>query len=121
MGSDLVVGSGAAVFLLAAVVYVLGKKLIEKYERRNRTLTDEERLAAMAAETDCSEFDLFRQAGRQWQVAAGQIDDDFRHYLTRGHLPFYVRDFIRKNEPGTADRNRDITSPGGDLPPSWSA
>lgn len=121
MNSDMLAGSGAAVFLLAAVVYVIGRRLIEKYERRNRTLSDEERLAAMAAETDCSEFDLFRQAGRQWQVAATQIDEDFRRYLTRGRLPFYVRDFIRKNDLGSTDGNRDITRPGGDLPPSWSA
>ena len=121
MSSELVVGSGALVFILITVVYVLGKKAIEKHERRHRTPSDEERLAAMAADRKCSEFDLFRLAGRQWQITAARVDDDFRTYLTRGQMPHYVRDFIRKNKPRTDGPDRDITSPGGDLPPSWSA
>ena len=47
MVNDLAVGTGSLVFILMAVVYVLGKKLIEKHERRGQTPSDEERLAAL--------------------------------------------------------------------------
>ena len=115
------IGSGALVFILMAVIYVLGKKAIEKHERRSRTLSDEELLAAMAVDRKCSEFDLFRLAGRQWQVAALRVDNDFRDYLIRGQIPHYVRDFIRKNKPRDGDRDRNTSTPGGDLPSSWLA
>ena len=121
MVNDLAVGTGSLVFILMAVVYVLGKKLIEKHERRGQTPSDEERLAAMAVKGKCSEFDLFRMAGRQWQVAETRVEEDFKAYLTRGRVPHYVRDYIRKNTPADEDRDHNINSPGGNLPPSWSA
>ena len=121
MGSEELFGSGALVFCLLAVVYVLGKKYIEKKERINRPETDAEVLALIATTRNCSEHDIFRMAGNEWQVSANQVADDFRQYLTRGKMPHYVRDFIRKNRPDDDDGPEDISSPGGNLPASWSA
>ena len=121
MGSEELFGSGALVFCLLAVVYVLGKRYIEKKERNSRPGTDEEVLALVASARNCSEHDIFRLAGIEWQVSSNQVADDFRQHLTGGRLPHYVRDFIRKNRPDDDDDPEDISSPGGNLPASWSA
>ena len=121
MGSDQLFGNGALLFCLLAVVYVLGKKYIEKKERSSRPETDEEVLAVIATARKCSEHHVFRLAGDQWQVNDKQVEDDFKQYLTHGQLPHYVRDYIRKNRPDDDDGPEDISTPGGDLPASWSA
>ena len=54
-------------------------------------------------------------------MSGGRLEDDFRDYLTRGRLPHYVRDYIRKNRPDDDDNPEDTSSPGGNLPASWSA
>ena len=121
MGSEHLFGSGALVFCLLAIVYVLGKKYIEKKERSGRPETDEEMLTLIATARNCSEHDIFQMAGIEWQVDGNQVADDFRQYLTRGRLPHYVRDYIRKNKPNDDDDPQDVASPGGNLPASWSA
>ena len=121
MVNDLAVGSGALIFCLLAIVYVLGKRYIEKKERSSRPDTDEEVLALLAAARGCSEHEIFRLAGVEWQVGGIQVEDDFKRYLTRGRLPHYVRDYIRKNRPGDDNGPQDTSSPRGNLPASWSA
>ena len=121
MGSEWLFGSGAIVFVLLTVVYVLGKKYIEEKEKSRRCETDEELLARIAAVRKCSEHDIFRLAGGEWRVSANQVQNDFRQYLTRGLLPHYVRDYIRKNKPGNGNGPENFSSPGGNLPASWSA
>ena len=109
------------VFLLLAIVYVLGKKFIETRERRNRHIGDEEFLAWMAADQKCSEYDLFLLAAEDWQVSNAQVEDDFRQYLMQGVLPHYVRDLVRKNRCAEDGPKCDRLNPGGKLPASWSA
>ena len=121
MGSEQFFGSGALVFCLLAIAYVLGKRYIEKKEKHSRPETDEEMLTLIATARRCSEHDIFQLAGIEWQVGDHQVGEDFRKYLTRGLLPHYVRDYIRKNRPDDDNGPEDLSSPGGDLPASWSA
>jgi hypothetical protein len=121
VGSEQLFGSGALVFCLLTIVYVLVKKYIEKKEKSSRPETDEEVLASIATARKCSEHHIFQLAGIEWQVSVNQVEDDFKRYLTHGQLPHYVRDYIRKNRPDGDDGPKDITSPGGNLPASWSA
>ena len=71
MGSDLVFGSGAFVFIFLAIVYVLGRKYIEKKEMSRRAESDEEVLAFLATARKCSEHEIFRLAGIEWRVRSG--------------------------------------------------
>lgn len=109
------------VFSLLAIVYVLGRKYIERNERRTRFISDEEYLASMAADANCSEYDLFFQAAKKWHVSILQIEDDFKRFLVSGILPHYVRDFVRKNRAEDEVEKNDKIKPGGKLPASWSA
>ena len=108
-------------FSLLAIVYVLGRKYIERNERRRRLISDEEYLASMATGMNCSEYDLFLVAAKKWHVSILQIEDDFRRYLIAGILPHYVRDFVRKNRSADDVEKNDKINPGGKLPASWSA
>ena len=118
---DLFLKSETFVFLLLAIVYVLGKKSIETHERRHRRVGDEEFLAWMAADRKCSEYDLFLLAAGDWQVANARVEGDFKQYLMQGIVPHYVRDFVRKNRCSDDGEKCDHINPGGKLPASWSA
>ena len=109
------------VFLLIAIVYVLGRKYIESSERRNRPISDEETLTFIAANRKCSEYDLFLQAAETWQISSLRVEDDFKRYLTHGILPHYLRDFVRKYKSTHPTNGNDQMNPGGNLPDSWSA
>ena len=48
--------------------------------------------------TGTSEFEVFCKAAENWPVSAGKIEQDFGAYLTDHQVPYYVTDFIRKNQ-----------------------
>jgi hypothetical protein len=104
---------------LLAILYVLGRKYIERTERRSRHISDEEYLASMATGSNCSEHDLFLLAAKKWHVSILQIEDDFKHYLIDGILPHYVRDFVRKNRSADDVEKNDKINAGGKLPAMW--
>ena len=118
---DLLLRPEAIALSLLAVVYVLGRKYIEANERRIRPISDEEYLAFMALDKNCSEYDLFALAAKNWHVSASDIEDDFKRYLVHGILPHYLRDFVRKNKSANDAEKRNRLNPGGNLPASWSA
>ena len=118
---DLLFQPGALVFLLLAIAYVLGKKVIEFNEKRIHHISDEEYLALMAADRKCSEYDLFVLAAENWQAPPTQIEEDFKRYLIHGPMPHYVRDFVRKSRSEHDVEKNDRINPGGNLPASWSA
>ena len=118
---DLLLKSETIAFFLLAVVYVIGRIFIEWQERKMRHASDEEYLSSMAADRNCSEYDLFRLAAEKWHVADRQVKGDFNRYLTHGGLPHYLRDFVRKNRAAAVSERDNYLNPGGKLPPSWSA
>ena len=48
--------------------------------------------------TGFSAYDTFCKSAETWQVSTARIDRDFKIYLTSQIVPFYVKDFIRKNQ-----------------------
>ena len=63
---------------------------------KNRILSDEEFIAYLARKSECSEYDIFHTSSENWHVPKATIEHDFRKYLRRGHLPYYVKDYVRK-------------------------
>jgi hypothetical protein len=108
-------------FSLIAVVYVLGRIVIEVNEKRAHPLSDGEHLGSIAADRKSSEYDIFFSAAENWHVPASRVEADFRRYLADGTLPHYLRDFLRRNRPVDGVHPRNRLNPGGDLPTSWSA
>ena len=47
--------------------------------------------------TGRTEYNLFRKSAEDWAVSAERVDRDFRRYLADKVLPYYAKDFVRKN------------------------
>ena len=59
----------------------------------------EDYLYKIARITGKSEYDVFIKSAEEWPITREKIDEDFKAYLMYQSVPYYVRDFIRKNKP----------------------
>lgn len=48
--------------------------------------------------TGTSEYEVFCKSAESWPVTQEKIEQDFRAYLLDHQVPYYVTDFIRKNQ-----------------------
>lgn len=48
--------------------------------------------------TGTSEYEVFCKSAENWPVTVEKIERDFSAYLIDHRAPYYVRDFIRKNQ-----------------------
>ena len=63
-----------------------------------KPVTMEDYLYKIARITGKSEYDIFIKSAEEWPISTGKIEEDFKAYLTRQTVPYYVRDFVRKNK-----------------------
>ena len=75
----------------------IGKQLIIRISR-NRPVTIEGYLFKISRLTGKNEYEIFCRAAEEWPVSGDQIEQDFRRYLTEQQIPYYVNDFVRKNQ-----------------------
>jgi hypothetical protein len=47
--------------------------------------------------TGRTEYNLFRKSAEEWAVSGDRIDQDFKRYMADMVLPYYAKDFVRKN------------------------
>ncbi|MFZ7127421.1 MAG: hypothetical protein ACOWWM_14795 [Desulfobacterales bacterium] len=66
--------------------------------RRYRPATTEDYLYKISRVTGKSEYDIFCKSAEAWPVSIAAVNEDFKDYLTRDTVPYYVNDFIRKNK-----------------------
>jgi hypothetical protein len=81
--------------LVTVILYSIIMRILKKRLRSEKT--DSERLFDRARQKDCSEFDIFQLTGAQWNIPEVRIKEDFKRYLSSGTIPYYVRDYLRKN------------------------
>ncbi|MFH1985300.1 MAG: hypothetical protein ABIL58_25975 [Pseudomonadota bacterium] len=103
-----------AVLALAVVFFLKLLRHIAALEHAITPDTDEAFLGRMALMQGTSEYRIFHDAAETWNVSGGRIDEDFNVFVTEGHMPHYVRDFIR-HERQKADSRRDC---GPHCPPA---
>lgn len=48
--------------------------------------------------TGTSEYEVFCKSAERWPVTQEKIEQDFGAYLLDHQVPYYVTDFIRKNQ-----------------------
>jgi hypothetical protein len=94
------------------ILYPLGVllyfQLLRRLERRfssKRQVSDEEWLWIAARDCQCSEYDIFHIAAKEWHVPTRRIDGDFKAYLVNLTMPHYVRDFVRKYKERAPSEN----------------
>lgn len=100
-------GWTSIVYIFLALAYFFFIFRLNRSERAkalNRPLSDADCLWRLARKRECSEYDIFGESTGNWQVPRIKIEEDFKGYLINGDLPYYVRDYLRKNR-GEVDGN----------------
>jgi hypothetical protein len=78
--------------------------LIRAYLRKIRNIspTDpdaiDDYLRKITQITGVSAYDTFRISADAWRVPEEKIDQDFKLYLSTQRVPYYVKDFVRRNQ-----------------------
>jgi hypothetical protein len=86
----------AIVFPLMVISYFQLLRYLDRRYARKKPFTDQEYLMNLARFMKCSEYDIFMEAAKPWQVSKQHVEDDFKKYLLSEQIPYYVADFIRK-------------------------
>ena len=60
--------------------------------------------------TGHSVYDTFHKSAEDWHIPADRIDKDFSRYLSSQSIPYYVKDFVRKNQKHIDELCRGKTS-----------
>jgi len=64
----------------------------------SRPASTEDYLFKIARITGTSEYAIFNKAAETWPVSQAMIEEDFKEYLMKQAVPYYVNDFVRKNK-----------------------
>jgi hypothetical protein len=64
----------------------------------DKPVTMEDYLYKISRVTGKSEYDVFIKSAEEWPVPVKRIEEDFKAYLQQQTVPYYVRDFVRKNK-----------------------
>jgi hypothetical protein len=86
----------AIVFPLMALFYFQLLRYLDRRYARKKPFTDQEYLMNLARFMKCSEYDIFVEAAKPWDVSKERVEDNFKRYLLSEQMPYYVSDFIRK-------------------------
>ncbi len=102
----MVINITVVVLMAIVLVYFVLLRILKTFENQalaKEALTDEVCLSMIALKRECSEYDIFLKSSGTWQVPKVKIKIDFDNYLTRGELPYYVRDYIRRHRKEVDD------------------
>lgn len=95
-----IVLSMIVVTVIGTIVYLIAGKWIQGMKR-----SDDDLLFDCARGLGCSEYDIFCKSGEKWNFSDSKIQEDFRNYLLRNELPFYVRDFLKNKSRILSDQS----------------
>ena len=89
------VGALSAVML----VWCLARIHLSKAQKNSQAdpIPIEDYLQKITHITGHSVYDTFHKSAEEWHVPADRIRKDFNRYLSSQIIPYYVKDFIRKN------------------------
>ena len=96
---------------LAALGYFELMRRLDRRWARRTPLADEERLAILARRRAVSEHAMFHLAAAGWTVSSARVEADFKTYLREGDLPYYVRDYLRRQPIATPSSTPDKNPP----------
>ena len=96
MSGEFILDWKLLMYPLIAVGYFQVMKILDLRWSKKHPLTDEEILTRAARMQAKSEYEIFFVAAKNWHVADAQVEADFKNYLIRGRLPYYVKDYTRR-------------------------
>jgi hypothetical protein len=92
-----------SLFILIGLV-MFGTMLYKAFVRLPRMIKNDKPvpmefyLFKISRVTGNSEYDIFCKSAEDWPVSKAKIDQDFTTYLQSQDVPYYVNDFVRKNQ-----------------------
>jgi hypothetical protein len=92
-------GNGVGTICIMLMVWVAAQLLLllKKTSFHDKPLTMADCVFKIARVTGKSEYDVFFKSAEKWPIRKEKIEADFKAYLSNQSVPYYVRDFIRKN------------------------
>ena len=91
------IGTICIMLLTGAVFRMLLRWYMTFYN--DKPVIMEDYLYKIARITGKSEYDVFIKSAEEWPITKEKIEADFKVYLMNQSVPYYVRDFVRKNKP----------------------
>ena len=88
--------AGICGLLLVGYLFWTFYRKVQKCSQRD-LVERENSLYKISLETGQTEYDLFRKSAKDWAVSDHRIEQDFRRYMADQVLPYYVKDFVRRN------------------------
>lgn len=88
-----------------------------KKDSQAELIARENSLYKISLATGRTEYNLFRKSAEDWAVSGDRIDKDFRRYMAHQILPYYAKDFVRRNQ---AHIDESLVNKEEVKPTSWS-
>jgi hypothetical protein len=85
-----------ALLLVGCLYWACYRKFIK--DSKAEWVASENSLYNISLATGRNEYDLFYKSAEAWLVSGDQIEKDFRRYMAEQVTPYYVKDFVRKNQ-----------------------
>jgi hypothetical protein len=89
------IGGICALLLVGYLFWFLYAKF--KEENQADHSASKKSLYNLSLLTGRTEYELFQKSAEDWSVSGDRIDEDFKRYMAEQVLPYYTRDFVRKN------------------------
>ena len=108
--------SSAIIFMFLALIFALAKIVLEKRLAPMDASGDERGLGDLAFTLNCSVYDLFQNAGADWNFSKEKIDRDFKNYVRTNQIPSYLHDYLHRTERPAEKTYQELLYAGGRPP-----
>jgi hypothetical protein len=108
--------TASIIFILLALIFALGKILLEKRWAPLDAVGDERRLGDLAFAQGCSVYDLFVRAAGDWHFSKTKIDADFKDYVRNDRIPPYVHAYLQQSGSAANRTYQELLYAGGRPP-----
>jgi len=109
------IGGICALLLVGYLFWACYRKFIRDSHAELSAIEDS--LYKISLATGRTEYDLLRKSAESWSVSGNRIDQDFQRYMADQVMPYYAKDFVRKNQ---AHIDESLVVKKEVIPSSWS-
>jgi len=88
-----------------------------KIDSQSEISAMEDSLYNISLATGRTEYDLLHKSAENWSVSGHRIDKDFKSYMADQVMPYYAKDFVRKNQ---SHLDKSLVVKKEVTPTSWS-
>jgi hypothetical protein len=109
------IGGICALLLVGYLFWTCYRKF--KIDSQAEVIAMENSLYKISLATGRTEYELLHKSAENWSVSGARIDQDFTRYMADQVMPYYAKDFVRKNQ---AHIDESLISKKEVTPTSWS-